>query len=115
MFPYNVCLENIFSLGHECLSFYQGSSKKMKNSNNMAISLISDSHFSKDPDTPSLPKTAHAIYGKLSEFEIRKITIISFFCFKFFNLNWSAWRRRPEHSIMHNSTPTALPTVPLVM
>jgi hypothetical protein len=44
----------------------------------VAISIISDSRFSKDSDTPSLPKTANAIYEKVSEFEIRKITFYPF-------------------------------------
>jgi len=47
----------------------------------VAISIISDSHFSKDSDTPSLPKTADAIYEKVSEFEIKKLTFFSFFYF----------------------------------
>jgi hypothetical protein len=50
----------------------------------LAISIISDSHFSKDSDTPSLPKTANAIYEKVSELKIRKINFFSFFLFLIF-------------------------------
>jgi len=81
----------------------------------LAISIISDSHFSKDSDTPSLPKIAHAIYEKVSEFEIRKIIFSPLFVFIIFNLNWSAWRQRPDDSAMPNLGATALPAVPLIM
>jgi hypothetical protein len=49
----------------------------------LAISIISDIHFSKDSDTPSLPKIANAIYEKVSEFEIKKITFSPFLFFQF--------------------------------